>query len=379
MTINIKTIFGGLILIAAFVITLTLVNWETVRGYEIGVKETWGDGVIEEPLQPGVHWMWPAYSQKIFKYEVNQQVFVMNDNKQDFAEGRDADAYQVQSADQQDMTISLTVQWRRDPLKIVEMHKSVRDDVEERLIRPEVMRTVKDAATTRVALVAYAGVGLVTLQTEIEDILRDPQGELRTRGIIVDTFVIEKIKLDPEYTAEIKAKQVAIQRTLRNREEEKAAVANAEKAKAEAQADYETQVVQAERDKMKGILEFEKEAAQIVLAAEAAKQQVELAASAEKARNVLEAEGDMEAGNLRAQAILALGKAEAEATQLKMAAYATSGADAFVTMQVAGSMEGAFSGIKGYIPEGMTIDVLAESFVQGVQLVVDPTKKAASQ
>ena len=373
MTINIKTIFGGLVLIVALVVTLLLVNWETVRGYEIGVKETWGEGVVEKPLQPGVHWMWPAYSQKIFKYPVNQQVFVMNDNKEDFAEGRDADAYEVQSADQQTMWISLTVQWRLDPLKIVDIHKTVRDAIEERLIRPEVMLTVKNAATKRTALDAYSGAGLVALQSEIEEKLRASDGELRTRGIIVDTFVIERIRLDSEYTAEIKAKQVAIQKTLRNKEEEKAAVAAAAKAKAEAQADYEKQVVEAERDKAKGILEAEKSAQQKVLAAEAAKRQVELAAEAEKARNVLEAEGEKEAGLLRAQAILALGEAEAEATKLKLSAYSVAGSDNFVKIQVAENMRGAFQNIKGYIPEDMKLNVLSESFMKGVDLVVDPT------
>jgi regulator of protease activity HflC (stomatin/prohibitin superfamily) len=373
MTINIKTILGGIVFFALLVVTLLLINWETVRGYEIGVKETWGEGVIEEPLQPGVHWMWPAYSQKIYKYPVNQQVFVMNDNKEDFAEGRDADAYEVQSADQQTMWISLTVQWRIDPLKVVSLHKTVRDAMEERLIRPEVMLTVKNAATERTALTAYSGAGLVALQTEIEGKLRDEDGELRTRGIIVDTFVIERIKLDPQYTDEIKAKQVAIQRTLRNQEEEKAAVAAAAKAKAEAQADYEKQVVEAERDKQKGILEAEKEAEQMVLAAEAEKRKIELQAEAEKAKRVLEAEGLKEADILRSVGILAVGEAEAEATQLKMAAYATSGADAYVTMQVAESMKGAYAGVKGWVPENMTIDVISDNFVDGIQMVVDPT------
>lgn len=383
MTINIKTLFGGIALFAALVITLVLVNWETVRGYEIGVKETWGEGVIDDPLQPGVHWMWPAYSQKIYKYPVNQQVFVMNDNKEEFAEGRDADAYEVQSADQQTMWISLTVQWRIDPLKIVDLHKTVRDAIEERLIRPEVMLTVKNAATKRTALEAYSGEGLVALQSEIEEKLRAEDGELRSRGIIVDTFVIERIKLDPEYTAEIKAKQVAIQKTLRNKEEEKAAIAAAAKAKAEAQADYEKQVVEAERDKARGILEAEKAAQQKVLAAEAAKkqtvlaaeaaaEQVKLAADAEKARNVLTAEGEKEAGELRAQAILALGQAEAEATKLKLQAYAVDGADAYVTIQVAENMRGAFQNIAGYVPQDMTVNVLSESFMKGVGLVVDP-------
>lgn len=371
---NAKIIGGGILLLVGVAITLATVKIHTVRGDEIGVLETWGDGVQDEPLLPKTYIWVPGFNKTPKNYSVSQQVFVMNNNdSSEFAEGRDADAYSVQSAEGQDMTISLTVQWRRDPLKVVDLHKTVRDNIEERLIRPEVMRVVKDQATTRTALEAYSGQGLVSLQSDIEDLLTDETSDLRARGVIIDTFVIEKIELDPEYIKEIKLRQVAVQARLKNIEQTKAAEAAAEKAKAEAQADYEKQIVEAKRDKERGVLEAEKRAQQEVLAAEAAAKKVELAAIAEKNRNIAVAEGEKEAGLLRAQAIIAVGNAEAEAIKQKMNAYAGSGSDKYVQMQVAGSMAEAFKGITGYLPESMNITVLSEQFSKGINVLANPS------
>ena len=191
--------------------------------------------------------------------------------------------------------------------------------------------------------------------------------------MLIDNFVIENISLDPNYVEQIKLKQVAVQTRLRNIEETKAAEAAADRAKAVAQADYEKAIVEAKRDKDRGILNAEREKQEAILAAEASAEQVELQAEAEKIRNVLEAEGKKEAGILEAQGILALGQAEAEATRLKLEAYISEGADSYVSIQVAGSMAEAFSGIKGYLPESMSVNLLAEQFDQGVSLLVNPS------
>lgn len=366
-------VLGVFMLIAA----LTIVDIHTVDGNEIGVKETWADGVVEDSFPPKTYILFPGFSQNIINYDLSQQMYVMNDRGgEEAAEGRPQDSYLVQSSEGQDMRISMAVQWRRDPLKVIELHKTVGENVEEKILRPELMRTVKDKATSLEALIAYSGPGLVGLQSDIQRALQNPDGDLRKRGVIVDNFVIEHIGLDPEYVGEIKGKQIAIQTRLRNIEETKAAEAAAEKAKAEAQANYEKVIVEAERDKQQGILEAEKIAQQKILDAGAKAKEVTLAAQAEKERRVLDAEGEKEAGELRAAAIIAVGQAEAEAQKLKLSAYAVPGAEAFVRIQVAASMSEAFQNIQGYLPENMSINLLAESYDKGVSLLVNGDKTA---
>ena len=374
---NISLAVVGLIVVILLFGSFFIVDISTVEGNEIGVKETWNEGVVADPLPPKTYVLIPGFTQKIFKYDMSSQVFVMNDQPDStYGAGRTQDSYTVQSSEGQDMRISLNVRWRRDPLKVVELHKTVRYAIEEKVLRPEIMRIVKDRATTREAIEAYAGTGLVQLQSDISTALQAPDGELSKRGVIVENFVIEHIGLDPQYIEQIKARQVAVQERLRAIEETKAAEAKAERAKAEAQAAYEKAVVDAKRDKEVGILSAQKTAEQQILAAQASARQVELAAEADKNRNVLAAEGEKEASLLRASAIEALGKAEAEATRLKLSAYSQEGSEAFVRIEVAKSISLAFQNISGYLPQDMNVNLLSESFLKAVESVVKPVSQA---
>ena len=357
----------------ALVLLRSLVSVHTVAGNEVGVKETWGGGVSPDPLPPRTYVFIPGFATRVYDYDTASQVFVMNNipsHTEKAYRGRETDAYKVQSEEGQDMTLSLNVQWRLDPAKVVEIHKTVRRDVEEKILRPAVMSTVRDAATKRKAIEVYSGAGQVGLRQEILQALIAPESDLRRRGVIVMNFVLEGIVLDPEYIGQIKARQVATQKKLTADEEQKAAEAVALRAKSEAQADYNKQVVEAERDKAVGILSAEKLAQQQVLAAEAASKQQLIAAEAQKQVAILAATGEQQASELKARAILALGQSEAEAQRLKLAAYAVPGAEAFVRIEVAKGIGSAFSNIKGFLPADMKFNVLTESMEKSVNVLM---------
>lgn len=355
-----KIIFAGICLIIMIGASVLMFDVVRIRGNEIGVMETWTAGVMEESLTPKTYFCLPW--KKIVKYPTSVQIFVMNDRgeEEQGGEGRKQDSYLVQSTDNQDMHLSLQVQWRIDPAHVVTIHKTVGpDNIEEKILRPTMLRVVKDEATTREAIEAYSGQGLVDLQQSIEKDLNDPNGELRERGIIVDSFVIEHIRLDEDYVAEIKARQVAVQKEQRAIQEEKAAQAEALKAKAVAQADLNRAVVQAERDKQV-----------MILAAEAENQKKILEAEANKKQTVLAAEAKKESGELEAAAILAIGTATAEAKKLEFLAYGSEGADIYAKIEIARAMKDAFSNIKGYLPESMNVYTLGDNFMKAVENVV---------
>lgn len=362
-------VIGAMLALVMIVMFFVLFEVVRVEGNELGVHETWRQGVIDEPLQPKTYFFFPGIMHTVFTYDMSSQVYVMNDRSShdEYATGREVDTYTVQSKEGQDLTISLNVRWRLDPEKIILIHKTVRRDFEEKILRPVLLREVKDAATTREAIIAYSGSGLVELQSEIEQRLTATDGEVRRQGIIVENFVIEKIVLDPEYRSEIKARQVAMQKELRAKQETLAALEEANKAEAEAQADFKRAVVEAERDKEVGVLEAQKRAEQEVLAAEA-----------DKKKKVLEAEAEKEAGELRAAAILAIGRAEADAQKLQLQAYAVEGADAFVRIEIAKSIAEANSGVQGYIPEGMTINVITDRILTAIESIVRPASTATA-
>lgn len=373
-----------IIALILLIVALVTIRFSTVKGNELGVMETWTGGVDSNTYAPRTYVLFPAFMKKLIKYDMSQQLFVMNNvtSKVDkISDGREADAYLVQSREGQDMTVSLNVRWRINPAKLIDLHKTVRCDFDEKVLRPELMRVVKDEATKRDAIDAYSGDGLVRLQRDIETKLMALDSDISKKGLIIEGFVIERIDLDPKYISEIKEKQVATQRRLKAIEMEKAAQAEALVAKAVAQKSYEEQVVNARRDKEVGILNAEKDKEVTIRKAEAEKQRNILEAEANAARlakeadgerqkSILEAEGAKEAGILKAKAILALGQAEAEASKLKLAAFAVPGSDNYVRTEIAKSMATAFSGIKGYLPADMKINLLSESFMKSVETLM---------
>lgn len=366
-----KLIISGIVLLAIMVMTLIMVKIVTVEGNQLGVKETWNGGVEEVILQPKTYFLFPGWSQTVYKYDASSHVFVMNDKAEGQGEkgnGRENDSYLVQSQEGQDMKISLNLRWRIDPTHLVQLHKTVRNDIEDKIIRPVVMRVVKDQATQMKAIDAYSGDGLVRLQANIQNALAG-QGEgkeLEQRGIIVENFVIEHIELDPAYIAEIKKKQIATQSQLRAVEEQKAAEADALVAKSKAQADLNIQVVAADRDSQITVIKAKADNEKVVIAAKAQGEQVKIAAEAEQQKQIMEAEGKQKAMVAIAEGTLAQGKAEANARELMLKAYAVPGADAWVRVEVSKNVAIAFQNIKGYLPSDMKVNLLTENFGKSV-------------
>lgn len=351
------------IFVVLLIITLTfVVKIATISGNEMAVHETWGGGVDPTPMFPGTTVWCPGFTHKYFVYDMSSQVYVMNDKPiahEGPATGREKDAYKVQSKEGQDLTVSLNVRWRLDPEKLIDIHRHIRTDFEDKILRPALLRVVKDESTVRKATEAYSGEGLVALQKAIATDLTRPDSDVRRQGIIVETFVIEHIELDPKYIDEIKLRQVAVQRELRVKQEEIAANAEANKVKAESQADLNRQVVAAQRDKEIGVLNAERKSQEQVIAAQADKQRV-----------VLNAEAEKEGSVLRSQAILAMGQASAEAKRLEMTAYTSAGAETFARIEVSKHMGTAFQNFRGYMPEKMTMNVVTGNFLEGINEVL---------
>lgn len=380
----------GIVGIVGLIVIFTMVKFTTIRGNEYGVLETWSGGVQPDILQPKTHILFPGFTQTVYIYDGASQVFVMNDKsmrEEKTAAGRERDSYLVQSQEGQDMKISLNLRWHIDPAKLVSLHKTVRNDIEDKIIRPVVMRVVKDEATRLKAIYAYSGEGLVQLQSSIQAALAGADAsegkELRERGIIVENFVIEHIGLDPNYIAEIVKKQIAVQQQLRAVEEQKAAEAEALVAKSKAQADLNTQVVAGERDaqlvviKAKAAAEqvtvnAEAQAKQVTIAAKAAAEQVQVAAEAQKQQMTLLGEGQKMKLIAEAEGILAQGKAEAMAKQLMLESYKAAGADAYVKVEIAKALAEGTKGIQGYLPNNFNPTVISGNFMEAISQIMTP-------
>ncbi len=366
----------GIVMLLVVIAVVGLTKVVTIQGNQIGVMETWTSGVQTNILQPRTYFLFPRFAKHVYPYDASSQVFVMNDTPGTIepGAGREKDSYLVQSEEGQDMKISLNLRWRLDPTKLIEIHKTVRQNIEEKIIRPVVMRVVKDESTKMKATDAYSGEGLVKLQSQIQNALSgkdsDETAELGKRGVIVENFVIEHIELDPKYIEEIKAKQIATQKQLRAVEEQKAAEAEALVAKAKAQADLNTQVVAAERDAKVMVINAQAENEKVVIAAKAAAEQVTIAANADKEKLAMQGEGMKLQKIAEAEGIIAKGNATAQAKQLLLDAYKSAGEDAFVKVEVAKSLADGTKGIQGYLPNNFNPTVISGNFMDAMKQVL---------
>lgn len=383
---------GGLLAIVAIVGVLVgsllLVKIRTVAGNEIGVLETWSDGVSNEPLTPKTYVFLPGFNKSVYTYTTSGSVFVMNDKEdrqEPFAQGRRADVLVVNSLDNQQVKFHITLTWRIDPAHVVSLHKNYRDNIEERLIRPEVVNEVGIRATLQNAIDLYSGPKLNDLRETVTKELRRADGKLAQSGVIVDRFVIEKPKLNPEYEKVIEARQLAIATESQAREQQKANVAIAEAAKAAALKLQYEEVVKAETAKQRSILEQEAtsgkaiieaaaNAKNVIVTQNAESEKIIIAAKAEAARNVAISEAQKQAELNRAVAIEAVGKSTAEANRLLLSSYSVPGSDLYTRIQVASSLSASFANVKGYLPQGVTYNTVAETFDKGVSLLVGQPK-----
>ena len=384
------------IVVIAFMVlaAVFLVKIRTVEGNEIGVLETWSEGVVNEPLPQKTYMFLPGYSKSVYTYPTSGRVFVMNEKSErgePFAEGRRSDPLEINSLDNQKVRFHLIVTWRIDPLHVVALHKSYRDNIEERLIRPEVVRAVGTRATVQQAIDLYSGAKLNTLRSEVEAELKNTTGKLATSGVIVDSFIIEKPDFpNVEYVKAIEARQLAIITESQAREQQKANLALAEAAKAKALTKQNEDLVVAETARQRAILEQQAISEKAVIEAaanaknaivtqEAESRKVILAAEAEAKRNIAISEAQKQAEINRAIGIEAVGKATAETNRLLLSSYAVPGSDLYTRIQVAASLASSFSGVKGYLPQNVTYNTVAENFDKGVSLLVGaPAAPAAA-
>ncbi len=355
----------GIILAILAIVAMCSIRWETVKGNELGIKETFSGGVQTNVLQPKTYMLWRGF-EDIIQYDVSSQVY-------------DLQAYKVQSVEGQDLKIDLSLRWRIDPARLVEIHKTLRENIAKKVIESAVQRIVKDEATKLRAIDAYSGTNLVNLQKSIQDDLLRPESEIRSRGVIVENFVIKHIELDEKYVDVIKRKQVATQEQAAAVEEQKAAEAKALVAKATAQADMNKKVVEAERDAKVQVLAAEADQKKTVLAATADQEKAILAAKGEQQKSTLESEGKMQAALNEAKGIEALGRAKAEAQRLQLQAYDVKGADAYVTVEVAKSVASGMQNFSGLLPANMSVSVISEDIMKSVQTLVKQRSTPAKQ
>lgn len=278
----------------SLLLVFLLVGYEVIEGNERAVVQDWQQGVQEQLWDDGTHFYVPLTT-KPYIYNIGTEKFIMGDKNlytgkgSDFADFPPFTITTGGSGKEQPATFSVTLQYHLDPNKLIVLHNKAQAMYEDRIIKPALTRIISDMATQQTVLDFYSGSGRVALQKNIELAITEHPA-LNESGIVVETFVIDQIKLDSDYVAEITGRQLATQKKLRAIEERKAAIENAKKVEAVAEAE-----------------KFER-----LVKAEASKQEAIKAAEAKKQESILKAEADRFRKEQDAKGLLAQGLAQAK-------------------------------------------------------------------
>ena len=303
----------GIIALWALFHTVSLVK---IEGSQAVVRQDLFKGVMSDVWLSGTK-IFCGWTTDVYKYDIGTQKCTFDDPKDNSATDYvDIEVNCGEGGGQKawvSMSINYRVGWISDsngspifsPEKLVKLHKDgIGKSYGEVIIKRTVTEVVNRIARPNEALEIYSGAGFNTFREQVDSELK-AHPVFKDRGIYVENTIVYDVNLDPSYEKEIDQKVLAIQQTLRKKEETKAAEEEARRVFAESQANVEMIRQQSEAAKI-----------QMVKKAEADKEREILAAEAEKAKRVLEAEGNRDANLAMASGKLAIGKAEAEVEQL---------------------------------------------------------------
>ncbi len=208
-TTSLSTLFGGII--AAIIVFVGFNSFVIINPGQAGVLSVLGkaqDGALLE----GIHFKPPLVS-NVDVYDVTVQKFEV--------------PAQSSTKDLQDLTASFAINFRLDPVQVVEIRRTqgTLQNIVAKIIAPQTQESFKIAAARRTVEEA------ITQRSQLkEDFDNALNSRLEKYGIIVlDTSVVD-LTFSPEFAKAVEEKQIAEQRAQR-------AVYIAQEAEQQAQAD----------------------------------------------------------------------------------------------------------------------------------------------
>ena len=239
------------LIIAAVIVTaiiggvLTLMSLAPVGQGEVGVVWTMKDGVQQETLGPGIHFINPMAKMK--KYPVSQQQLVLSNNPSNYNEKEHADWHVDAPANGGMVKLNMTVNYSFRADKVVSLYQKFNGMDGENIVESMVQNSI----------IAY--IKEVTPQFTVMDIYSDKRAEvsqaiteyLDTKltdeyGINIASALIIDVQLDETLQAKIQAKEQAKQDAEKAELDKQTAIAQGEADKAKAEAEAAVKKIQAE-------------------------------------------------------------------------------------------------------------------------------------
>ena len=215
---------------------------------EVGVVYTMADGVQDETLSPGFHFVSPFA--KVKDYPVAQQQLVLSNNAADFNEEElEKDTHVDAPADGGMVKMNMSINYNFMPDRVTDLYERFNgmdgDQLVESRIKNSILAYIKE----------------VTPQFSVMDIYSDKRAEVGQAitdylnsklndeyGIEISSASIIDVQLDEELQAKVQQKEQAKQDAEKAELDKQTAIAQGEAAKAKAEADAQVTITNAQAE-----------------------------------------------------------------------------------------------------------------------------------
>ena len=253
---------------AALALILTVVSagmvfvQPTERGVVISALD---EGVRDEALEPGLHWIVPFLENAIM-YPISRQTYTMSIAHTEGAIAGD-DSVEARTSDGQIVKIDASVIFSLDPDRTVEQHVKWNGAYVDNLVRPVSRGIIRDAVS----------------QFEIEELVSSKRFELAALmfegmelslnegGFTLADFVLRNIAFSEEYADSVEQKQIAEQQAQQASNIVQQREFEAEQARQVAEGIADANVIEAEGNALAIVIQANAEAEALELIAEALK------------------------------------------------------------------------------------------------------------
>ena len=225
----------------------TVASLTKVDQGEVGVVYTMKDGVQEETLPPGFHFVGPFA--KVKDYPVAQQQLVLSNNPEDYNEKKHADWHVDAPADGGMVKLNLSVNYNFMQDRVTDLYEKFNgmdgDAIVENMVQNSIVAYIKE----------------VTPQFTVMDIYSDKRSEVSQAitaylngklndeyGINISSALIIDVQLDEELQAKVQVKEQAKQDAEKAQLDKETAIAQGEAAKAKAEADKAVTITNAQAE-----------------------------------------------------------------------------------------------------------------------------------
>ena len=238
------------IIVAVIIVALigggiTIKSLKNIEQGEVGVVWTMKDGVKEETLSPGIHFVHPFA--RVKTYPVSQQQLVLSNNPGDYGKNEHPDWHVDAPADGGMVKLNMTVNYNFMPDRVTDLYARFNgmdgEAIVDSMVQNSIIAYIKEV-TPKFSVMDIYSDKRAEVSKEITDYLN---GKLNDEyGINVSSALIIDVQLDETLMAKVQAKEQAKQDAEKAELDKQTAIAQGEADKAKAEADAAVQKIQAE-------------------------------------------------------------------------------------------------------------------------------------